>query len=99
MDAIQDRRVAKFIFQTNEAMIRRVKKSDINDILRKFDCGDGDIISDQMDGINLQPYFDAITNRHLVSHKDGVSMTLEAFAAVLPCAEQIFDTVERVIAD
>lgn len=42
---INDRKVASFIFKSHEGMLKRVKKADINDVLQKFDCGEGDIIS------------------------------------------------------
>lgn len=91
---IQDRKVAAFVFKSNEGMLKRVKKSEINDVLQKFDCGEGDIISGLVGGVNLQPYFDAITNRHLVSHQSGTTMTLNRFGEALSCAETILDTVE-----
>jgi hypothetical protein len=94
---IRDEQVAHFILQTNEAMIRRIKKSEINDILQKFKCGDGDILAREGGDFNFQPYFDAITNRHLVSHGEGASMTLDGFSKALPCAEFIFDVVERLL--
>jgi hypothetical protein len=78
-------------------MIRRVKKSDLNDILQKFDCGDGDIIANELGDINLQPYFDAITNRHLVSHQSGASMTLTRFTEALPCAEVLLEFLENTL--
>lgn len=99
LNMVSDRKVAAFIFKSNEGMLKRVKKSDINDVLKKFDCGDGDIISDLLCDINLQPYFDAITNRHLVSHDNGSHMTLDGFSAALPCAEAILDAVEAALAD
>ena len=98
ISAIQDRKVASFVFKSNEGMLKRIKKTDINDILSKFDCGNGDIISMLLDGVNLQPYFDAITNRHLVSHNDGSSMTLTEFSKALPCAEAILDALENALA-
>lgn len=94
---VQDRKVASFIYKTNEAMIRRVKKAEINDILQKFDCGEGDVISDILDQ-NLQPYFDAIANRHLVSHDGGANMTLDEFKKALPCGEAILGAVELALA-
>jgi hypothetical protein len=48
---------------------------------------------------NLQPYFDAITNRHKVSHDDGAAMTLEDFGKALPCAEAILDAVAEALAE
>lgn len=98
LSEVTDARVGHFIFLTNEAMIRRVKKAEINDVLRKFKCGDGDVISQYLEHENLQPYFDAITNRHLVSHSDGVTMTLDSFAAAIPCANKILQAVEVLIA-
>lgn len=97
LNQIGDAKVSHFIFKTNEGMIKRVKKSEINDLLKKFDCGDGDIVSDILDNPNLQPYFDAITNRHLVSHHDGSNMTLEYFGSALPCGEAILNAVESAI--
>jgi hypothetical protein len=91
---IQDRKVAAFVFKTNEGMLKRVKKAEINDVLQKFDCGEGDIITGLVGDMNLQPYFDAITNRHLVSHQSGTTMTLTRFGEALACAEKILDTVE-----
>ncbi|UIJ44615.1 hypothetical protein LZK98_16350 [Sphingomonas cannabina] len=96
---IQDQRVAEFIFKTNESMLKRVKKAEINDVLQKFGCGEGDVIAERLPEINLQPYFDAITNRHRVSHDDGASMTLEDFGKALPCAEHILDAVEQALTE
>lgn len=97
LSQINDEKVAHFIYKTNESMIKRVRKSEINDLLQKFNCGDGDVISEALAGKNLQPYFDAITNRHLVSHRDGASMTLDAFSEALPCAEEILEAVENLL--
>lgn len=97
LSLVSDRKVASFIYRTSEGMIRRVKKAEINDLLQKFDCGEGDVIAALVGDVNLQPYFDAITNRHLVSHDDGAQMTLEYFGQALPCAELILDTVERAL--
>lgn len=94
---IEDRKVAAFIFKSNEAMIKRVKKAEINELLGKFDCGEGDIISQVLGDMNLQPYFDAITNRHKVSHDQGASMTLDYFGQALPCAEAILEAVRGAI--
>lgn len=98
LSEINDRKVASFIFKSNEAMIKRVKKAEVNELLGKFDCGEGDIISGMLQDMNLQPYFDAITNRHLVSHDQGASMTLDYFGQALPCAEAILGAVRRAIA-
>lgn len=95
---ISDKKVAAFIEKTSEGMIRRVKKAEINDLLKAFDCGDGDMISSHVGEMNLQPYFDAITNRHKVSHDDGASMTLDYFGQALPCAEAVLDAVEILLA-
>ena len=94
---INDRKIAAFIFKSNESMLKRVKKAEINDLLSKFDCGEGDIISEELAGMNLQPYFDAIVNRHRVSHDQGASMTLDYFGQALPCAEAILDKVEQIL--
>lgn len=98
INLIEDRKVASFVFKSNEAMLKRVKKAEINDVLQKFDCGTGDIISGILGDMNLQPYFDMITNRHLVSHNDGASMTLEYFGQAIPCAEAVLDALEAALA-
>jgi hypothetical protein len=95
---IADAKLAAFIATTNDAMIRRVKKADINDIIKKFGCGDEACLGDELDGISLQPYFDAITNRHSVAHGSGCDMTLDEFERAIPCAERIFVAVESAIA-
>ena len=94
---IQDRKVASFILTTHDAMLRRVKKSDINDVLKKFNCGEGDIISNLLGDNNIQAYFDAITNRHLVSHQSGTNMTLSRFHEALTSAEMILNAVEQAL--
>jgi len=96
LSGIGDERVAKFIASTNDAMIRRVKKSEINDVLKKFGCEE--LVDGHIDGVNLQPYFDAISNRHLVTHGEGCSMTLEEFERAIPCANLLLRTVEDAIA-
>lgn len=96
--AIGDAKVACFVQKTNDAMIRRTKKADINDILKKFGCSEDALLGDNIDDVSIQPYFDAITNRHLVSHSDGSGMTFEDFRKSLVCAEQVFLFVERAIA-
>jgi hypothetical protein len=97
INTIGDRKVASFVYKTNEGMLKRVKKSDINDVLQKFGCGEGDVISNILGDINLQPYFDAITNRHLVSHQGGTSMTIDRFSAAIPCAETILQALEDAL--
>jgi hypothetical protein len=79
-------------------MIRRVKKSEINDIIRKFGCDEEDCVGDELEGLKLQPYFDAIANRHSVAHGTGCDMTLDEFERAIPCAEKIFIAVEKAIA-
>lgn len=98
LSQIDDRKVASFVFNTNEGMLKRVKKAEINELLNKFDCGDGDVISRFLEGMNLQPYFDAVTNRHKVAHDQGSTITLDYFGQALPCAEAILDAVEKIIA-
>lgn len=97
LSLIADRKVAAFIVKLNEGMIKRINKTDINDLLKKFDCGDGDIISGRVGELNLQPYFDAVTNRHKVSHDQGSTMTLDGFGAAIPCAEAILNVVKEVL--
>ena len=94
---VQDRKLSSFILALNEGMLRRVKKTDINDVLQKFACGEGDLISEHLPEMNLQPYFDAITNRHKVSHDQGSSMTLAYFGEALPCAEAILGAVKEML--
>jgi hypothetical protein len=98
INLINDSKVASFVFKSNEGMLKRVKKAEINDVLQKFDCGTGDVISEILGDMNLQPYFDMITNRHLVSHNDGGSMTLDYFGQALPCAEAVLDALETALA-
>ena len=95
---IKDQKVAHFVAKTHEHMIKRVKKSDINEVLQKFGCGEGDVISTLVGDINLQPYFDAVTNRHLVSHQGGTNMTLVQFAAAVPVAEVVLTALENALA-
>ncbi|MGW8188860.1 HEPN domain-containing protein [Sphingomonas hankookensis] len=94
---IEDYKVSSFVYKSSEGMIRRVKKAEINDLLRIFGCGEGDLIGEKCGDTNLQPYFDAITNRHLVSHSDGVTMTLDDFSKVLPCADLILEKVREIL--
>lgn len=96
LQGIGDEKIAKFILATNDAMIRRVKKAEINDLLKKFGCDD--LIDGYIGENNIQPYFDAIANRHLVTHGDGCRMTLDDFEKVLPCADLILLTVSESIA-
>lgn len=91
LEGIGDPKIAAFVSATNDNMIRRVKKAEINDILKKFGCDE--LLDAFIDGQNLQPYFDAIHNRHLVTHGDGCSMTLDEFEKVLPCADLILEKV------
>lgn len=96
LDGLGDPKIAAFVTATNDNMIRRVKKAEINDVLKKFGCDD--LIEGFIGEHNLQPYFDAIQNRHLVTHGDGCNMTLEEFAKVLPCADLILAKVAQSIA-
>lgn len=95
LSQIEDQKVAKFIASTNDAMIRRVKKAEINDLLKKFGCDQ--LVEAEIDELNLQPYFDAIANRHLVTHSEGCSMTLDEFSRAIPCAEKILEKVTGAI--
>lgn len=97
ISSITDRKVSHFVTTMNEGMFRRVKKTEINDVLYTFNCGDGDLISEYLNQMNLQPYFDAITNRHKVSHDQGSSMTLSYFGQALPCGEAILGAVKAML--
>lgn len=92
-----DEKLASYVTKSNESMMKRIKKAEINDFLKLFACGDGDIIGDLCGDRNLQPYFDAITNRHLTSHSDGGSMTLAEFSQSIECAELILEKVEHIL--
>lgn len=96
---IMDSKVSHFVSKTNENMLKRVRKAEINDVLHKFNCGEGDVISSLVGDLNIQPYFDAITNRHLVSHQTGTNMTLSRFIEAVACAEAILDAVELALKD
>jgi hypothetical protein len=91
---VGDTKIASFISRTNDAMIKRVKKAEINDVLAKFACGEGDILGQRLEGQKLQPYFDAITNRHLVCHGDGADMTFDELLEAIECAEMILNELE-----
>ncbi|KQU49767.1 hypothetical protein ASG67_11750 [Sphingomonas sp. Leaf339] len=95
---VQDRKVAYFVAKTHEHMLKRVKKSEINDVLQKFGCGEGDVISSLVGDLNLQPYYDIITNRHLVSHQGGTNMTMSQVAAALPVAEVVLNALAGALA-
>lgn len=95
---VQDRKVAHFVAKTHEQMLKRVKKAEINDVLQKFGCGEGDIISTLVGDLNLQPYYDVITNRHLVSHQGGTNMTMSQVAAALPVAEVVLTALAGALA-
>ncbi|QJB68210.1 hypothetical protein [Parasphingorhabdus halotolerans] len=99
LNQIDDRKVAKFIYSTNEGMLNRIKKGELNDLLKKFDCGDGDIIGDEFSQAEHQKYSGAIANRHSVSHGEGASMTLEEFLEVLNATEKILTFVEEKISE
>ncbi|MGX5713486.1 hypothetical protein ACWKWJ_12370 [Sphingopyxis terrae subsp. ummariensis] len=94
---IDDPKVSNFIRITNDAMIRRTKKADINDILKKFGCEENHLIENEIEGKSMQPYFDAISNRHLVSHAAGCNMTIDDFEKSVECAEMLFDLVKKAI--
>lgn len=96
---IEDRKVAKFIYSTNEGMLNRIKKGELNDLLQKFDCGEGDIIGDEFSPIEHQKYSGAIANRHQVSHGEGASMTLDEFLEVLDATEKILTFVQEKICE
>jgi hypothetical protein len=96
LEDIEDSRVASFVYLTNEKMIRRVKKAEINDVLEKFDCG-ADVIGDNIEERDYQLYSAVITNRHNVSHGEGARMTLPEIVQAIPCAEKIFETMERAL--
>lgn len=97
LSVIDDKKVTAFLTKMNEGMFKRIKKSEINDLLHKFDCGDGDIIAEKMPNRNLEPYFSAINNRHKVSHSTGSTMTLAEFSEAIPCAEAILEAVQQLL--
>lgn len=98
LSEIEDPKVSNFIKITNDAMIRRTKKADINDILKKFGCDEDKLIENEVNGKSMQPYFDAISNRHLVSHASGCNMTIDDFEKSVECAEMLFEVVKDAIA-
>jgi hypothetical protein len=57
LNVIDDQKVAHFIYKTHEGMLKRVKKAEINDVLQKFGCGEGDILSDYLPDEKLAAVF------------------------------------------
>lgn len=97
LDEVDDGKISSFIYLTSEAMIRRVRKADINDVLQKFGCGTGDLIAEHLQEREYQLYSAVITNRHNVSHGDGAQMTLSEIMEAIPYAEKIFMTVKQLL--
>lgn len=97
LSRINDEKVSSFISSGNGAIFKRVRKTDLNDLLSKFKCGDGDIIGAHVDEVDTQAYSSIINDRHLTSHGEGSSITIADVERALPCAERMFDIFEQLI--
>lgn len=92
-----DKKLENFVYKTHESMIKRIKKSDIKDIVLLFgdDCKDkfGGSISE----MDISLYSSAIENRHITSHGSGGTITLVQMEKALGSAEKILDSLKRAI--
>ena len=91
-----DQKLQNFVYNTNEAMIKRAKTGDIRTFVEKFGC-DKETCFQSITAKELGVYGSALANRHAVSHAEGVSLTLEEFEQALIAAEKILVTVESII--
>jgi hypothetical protein len=98
LSRIADRKVTCFIASGSGALLKRVKKTELNDLLIKFDCGQGDVLGQHVNEEDVQAYSSIITDRHRTSHGDGAGVTIGDVERALPCAERLFDAFEQLIA-
>lgn len=97
LSQINDKKVSMFINHGSGKLFARVKKNEINDLLKMFGCGDGDLLSQYVDDSEVQRYSAIILDRHLTSHGNGSNVTIPQIEAAVPCAEKIFAAFEQII--
>ncbi|WP_337184241.1 HEPN domain-containing protein [Shinella sp.] len=91
-----DKKLERFVFTTNEGMIKRVKKSDIAEVLQKFGMEKEEILGDVTEA-DVGYYSTAIAHRHNVAHKQGAPITISQFENALDAAEKILASLEKCI--
>lgn len=98
LSRIDDAKVSSFINHGSGKLFTRVKKNEMNELLKMFGCGDGDLLSEHVDDSEVQKYSAIIVDRHLTSHGTGSNVTIPQIEAAVPCAEKIFSAFENIIA-
>lgn len=92
-----DVRIANFILKTQDAMLGRVRKSDIKEMAKCFgdDCRDrfNAALSEEL----VQKYQNVILNRHETSHTTGSSVTIDDVKVAVEAAETILDALNLAI--
>ena len=91
-----DQKLATFLYNLNEKMIKRAKTSDMRSFLKNFGCTPEDLLSDVNES-ELSFYGTAIANRHQVSHASGGTMSLGDLERALDAAKKILTSVETTI--
>ena len=92
-----DARLEFFIHTTNEAMMRRVKISEISDLANCFgdDCRDN--FRNNLDERDVQAYSSVISNRHRVAHGRGGNLTIGDIRTAIIAADCILESLENAI--
>lgn len=97
LSSLGDAKVESFVNYGAGSFFNRVKKKELNDLLKMFGCGEGDLLAEEVSEVDVQLYSAIITDRHTTSHGTGSNVTIEQIEVATPCAERLFDAFERII--
>ncbi len=86
-----DDAVAAFVRNASERLLRSVAKSEIAGLIGRFGPEQQKAFNDQLVDREVTAYSNAISNRHLVSHSSGVTVTFVELEAGVEAAERLLD--------
>lgn len=92
-----DRRLEFFVLKTNEKMIGRVKKSNINDLAECFGEDCKDLFIENLEPNDIAAYSSIISNRHNAAHGRGGTLTLNDVERAVEAADRVLDSLENAI--
>ncbi|WP_146184093.1 MULTISPECIES: HEPN domain-containing protein [unclassified Caulobacter] len=92
-----DEKLAYFLAKHREALVKRVKKSEIADTAAMFGADCKDQFSSNFSDAEITIYNNIITDRHQNAHGNGGGVTISDVKLAFPIAERILDALSKAI--
>lgn len=89
--------IAAFLHSSMEGMIKRTPKSDIANLVARFDQSFKDAFNARIPDTTVTRYMNVITARHQTGHGKGASVSLEEIKRGLAAANEILEALDVCI--